>query len=192
MTPSPPELCILQAFTDLKASWSDVGSAALVLLAVHWLHQTDRAVGMQMCQLSLKPKVVPGMVRRKSSPLTTRWSMASSATFAIVWNPRIWYTWRHQSDPLHDLDLRPYTRLPITRVAAEDDPQKYVVRLAPCPHLRLRDLEFSWILWCAPGYLNSKTCLPKVLLTLLPSLSTQRRYYQAMERPTCLTSLLCP
>ena len=157
--PLPVE--VLLAFTNLKASWSDVRSAALVLLAVHWLHQTDKAVGMQRYQLSLKPKVVPGMVCRKSSPLTTRWSMASSATFAMVWNPRIWYTWRHQSDPLHDLDLRPYTRLPLTRVAAEDDPQKYVVRLAPCQHLGLRGLEFSWILWCAPGYLNSKTCLQK-------------------------------
>ena len=31
--------------------------------------------------------------------------MASSSTFAMEWNPR-----RHQSDPLHDLDLRPHTR----------------------------------------------------------------------------------
>ena len=45
-----------------------------MLLAVRWLHQTGKAVGMQGSQLSLRPKVAPGMVRRKSSPLTTRWS----------------------------------------------------------------------------------------------------------------------
>ena len=96
-------------------------SAALVLLAVQWLFQSSKAVGMQWSQVSLRPKVAPGMVRRNSSPLTTRWSITSSATFAMVWNPRIMFSWCHQSDPLHALDLQPYTLLPLARVPAEDD-----------------------------------------------------------------------
>ena len=42
--------------------------------------------------------------------------------------------------------------------------------------------KFTWILWCTPGYSISDTFLQTVLLTMLPSISTQRRYYQAGER----------
>ena len=87
--------------------------------------------------------------------------MASSATFAMVRNPRICFSRRHQFDPLHDPDLRPYTRLTLTRVLAEDNPQKQAARLAPCPHSRLRGLEFTWILWCALGYFYSKAVYQK-------------------------------
>ena len=38
--------------------------------------------------------------------------------------------------------------------------------------------------WCAQGYFISKTSVPLVLLTLLPSFSTQRRCYQPQERGT--------
>ena len=116
------------------------------------------------------------MVCRKSSSLRTRWSMASSATFAMRWSPRIWYTWRHQSD---------------TRAPAEDDPQKQVMVMlsAPCPQLRLRGLEFTLILWCAPGYFNSQTFF--YLQSPSPPRDGTTRL-ENVERPSCLTSLLCP
>ena len=69
---APLPVKVVLIFINLEASWSDVWSAALVLLAVHWLLQTGKAVGMQRSQLSLRLKVAPTMIRRKSSPLTTR------------------------------------------------------------------------------------------------------------------------
>ena len=127
----------------------------------------------------------PGMEHNKSSPLMTRWSMASSSTFPMAWNPRIWSTLLAPSEPKGGRFLfapRPgiaTVQSSPRRCHAQDDPQRQVERFAICPHLHQR---FTWLLWCTPGYSNSETILQIVLLTLLPSLSTQRRYYQAGER----------
>ena len=79
------------------ASWGDVRLAALLLLPFHCLLRTGEAGGFNCLSAATLawsrfrgPKVAPRTVRKRSSPLTTRWSMASSSTFAEVWNPRIW------------------------------------------------------------------------------------------------------
>ena len=132
------------------------GLAALLLLAFHCLLRTGEAVGMggfsYLSAASLEwprfrgPKVAPGMEHRKSSPLLTRWTMPSSSTFAMVWNPRIWFfAPRPGPAVVQSLPRRCHARLLPARKYAQNDPQGQVERFALCPHPHQR-----WPLHASP------------------------------------------
>ena len=138
---------------SVAASWGEVRLAALLLFAIRCLLRTGEAVGLRWIQLSLGSR---------------------SGVVALQWTKRVQGIVTIDDPVVNGLLL--YLRNGVGPMVLVYPGGAVGLREWTCKR------KFIWIRWCTPGYSNSEAFSQIVLLSLLPSLYTQKRYHQAGER----------